>query len=556
MLYNSSMTFPKLRIDSHLAVIMRDETVLYADVYRPETEAKVPVLVVRTPYGVQRDGGHEDFFRFAHHGFAVVVQDVRGRFESDGSWDPFRNEATDGYDTIEWAAKQPWSNGNVGTQGGSYLGNNQWLTGALAPPSLRAMFPRVASTSIYHNWAFFGGAFRLSFNFGWAVVRMPHRIMQPQYWHTESYTGMELDYETILLHVPLKDGDLESSNCVVPHYREWLAHPNYDSYWSPLSVEDKFNNINIPVHTFGGWYDIFLAGTINGYTGMQGKGAKMTIGPWGHGPSQQFGELDFGPAAMRHVQDVELPWFQHYLQGVDNGIERAHPVEIFYMGANQWKQETAWPIASTRYRHLYINNQKILSFELPHESGSDTYIYDPADPVPTLGGNNCCGSPTIAGPVDQRPLASRQDVKTYTSRVIVEPLAIAGPVQMNLFGATDGLDTDWMVKLIDVYPDGRAFNIAEGILRARFRDGFAVPKLLTPNSTYEFTIDMVATANVFLAGHKISITITSSNFPQFDRNPNTGSDLGSSPSLRIARNTIYWGGLHASHITLPIVPLP
>ena len=550
------MLAAKLRIDSHLAVRMRDNTVLYADVYRPETDEKVPVLVIRTPYGVQRDEGHQEFFRFAQNGFAVVVQDVRGRFESDGSWDPFRFEASDGYDTIEWAAAQPWSNGKVGTQGGSYLGNNQWLTAALAPPSLRAMFPRVASTSIYHNWAFFGGAFRLSFNFGWAVVRMPHRIMQPQYWHTDSAAGVGLDYATVLLHLPLNIADLASSNCVVPHYREWLKHPNYDPYWSHLSVEDRFDKITIPVHTFGGWYDIFLAGTINGFTGMQGKGAKMTIGPWGHGPSQQFGELDFGPGAMRNMHDVELPWFQFHLQGIENGIESTAPVELFYMGANKWNKEDAWPVPGTTFRPLYLGDKGTLGFVPPPSVGSDSYVYDPKNPAPTMGGNNCCGSPTVAGPVDQRPLESRADVITYTGNIIVQPLAIAGPISLKLYASTDGPDTDWMVKLIDVYPDGRAFNLAEGILRARFRDGFETPNLLTPNVTYEFTIDLVGTANVFLPGHQIRISITSSNFPQFDRNPNTGFELGVSPTLRVAHNTIYYGGKHSSHIILPVVPLP
>lgn len=543
----------RVRVDSHVAVKMRDGVILYADVYRPDRGGQFPVIVIRTPYGTQREGTHADCFRFAEQGYVVVNQDVRGRFESDGKWVPFFDEGKDGYDTIEWAAKQPWSNGKVGSQGGSYLGNNQWLAGAEAPPHLKAMFPRVASTSIYHNWAYFGGAYRLSFNFGWGVVRMPFRIMQPQSWHTEKYVPEEMKYAQVLRGAPLGEMDLKSSHTVVAHYRDWLKHESYDAYWKGASVEDRFDKIQAPAHTLGGWWDIFVAGTINGYVGMKGKGARMVIGPWGHGPSRKFGEQDFGPGAMRSSFDYELRWFNHWLKGEQNGVDKEPPVEIFYMGANQWRKEKDWPLPGTQYKALYLAEGKTLQFEKPAATGNFSYVADPANPVPTLGGNNCCGSPTVAGPVDQRPIESRPDVLSYTSAALTEAVTIAGPVKMKLQASTDGKDTDWMVKLVDVAPNGYAMNLAEGILRARFREGLTKAKLLEPGKTYEFEVDMVGTANVFQPGHRIRVDIMSSNFPQFSVNPNTGEPLATAGVGRKAKNTVFHGGATASAIILPVV---
>jgi len=553
LLTGGLMAQETVKVESHVAVKMRDGVNLYADIYRPARDGKFPVIVIRTPYGTQREGTHAELFKFAERGYVVVNQDVRGRFESDGKWVPFFDEGKDGYDTIEWAAKQSWSNGRVGSQGGSYLGNNQWLAGAEAPPHLLAMFPRVASTSIYHNWAYFGGAFRLSFNFGWGVVRMPHRIMQPQTWHTDKFVPADMKYASVLRGAPLSNMDLKSSGTAVTHYRDWLKHESYDAYWKGASVEDRFDKIKVPSHTLGGWWDIFLAGTINGYVGMKGRGARMVIGPWGHGPSRKFGEVDFGPGAMRSAFDYEIRWFDRWVKGEQNGVDKEPPVEIFYMGANQWRKEADWPVPGTVYKPVYLAADHGLSFDKPGAEGKLSYIADPENPVPTLGGNNCCGSPTVAGPVDQRPIESRPDVLSYTSAAMTEAVTIAGPVKMTLHASTDGPDTDWMVKLVDVAPNGFAMNIAEGILRARFREGLDKPKLLKAGTVYEFTVDMVGTANVFLPGHKIRVDIMSSNFPQFSVNPNTGDPLATAGVGRKANNTVFHGGAKASAIILPVV---
>lgn len=562
----------QIRIQRYLAAPMRDGVKLYGDLYRPSREGRFPVLVVRTPYGVQRDGVHAQMIQFAQHGYAVYVQDVRGRYESEGKWEPFRNEAADGYDTVEWAAKQPWSNGKVAMQGGSYLGHVQWRAATQAPPSLVTIFPAVASTDIYKNWLSLGGAFRLSFNYGWGVVRMPNRIMLPQFWHTEAYSPQELKYETILRHLPLSDIDTQAAGQAVPHFRDWLKHQAYDRYWSSISDEPLFEKVKVPVHTAGGWFDIFLNGTINGFTGMRRTGgteqarreSKMVIGAWGHGSSRKFGDVDFGPTAHRDLIERELRWYDHYLKGIDNGIDREPPVEIFFMGVNKWQHAQEWPLPGTKMTPYYLSGGNangaagdgLLSAAKPADAGTDRYAYDPSNPVPSLGGNNCCGTPTAAGPKDQRPIESRKDVLVYTSEPLKAPLAIAGPVRTKLFASTDGRDTDWVVKLVDVYPDGFAMNIAEGILRARFRNGPDRMELLHPNQVYEFDVDMAGTANVFQPGHRIRVDITSSNFPQFDRNPNTGEDLGASAKVRTANQVIHHGAARASHVVLPVVAVP
>lgn len=560
----ASQPTERIRIDHHRAIPMRDGVVLYADVYRPERDGRFPTIVVRTPYGVQREnvGVHDRLIQLAKMGYAVVNTDVRGRYESDGAWDPFRFEAKDGYDVVEWAAKQAWSSGKVATQGGSYLGHVQWATLGEQPPSLVAAFPAVASTNLYANWITQGGAFHLAFNFGWGVVRMPYRIMQPQWYFTGPDAAPELRYEGLLKHLPLETMDERAFNHPVKHWRDWLAHESYDAYWKAVSDEEKFAKVTVPVMTQGGWFDIFLPGTINGFVGVRKHGAnerarsltRMVIGPWGHGPTRKYGDLDFGPDADRTLFQYEQRWHDFHMKGIGNGVDSEAPVQIFYMGANKWRGEQDWPVPGTQFTRWHLQPGGGLAPAAP--TGSDvstTYRYDPNDPVPTTGGNNCCGSPTIAGPVDQKPLDDRKDIVRFTSDVLKAPVTIAGPVSMDLHATTDGRDTDWMVKLIDVHPDGKAYPMAEGILRARFREGLDKPQLLTPGQAYRYTVDLVGTAVVFQPGHRIRVDITSSNFPQFDRNLNTGDPLGTGTQPRVAQQTIHHSASKPSAIVLPVV---
>jgi putative CocE/NonD family hydrolase len=515
---------------------------------------------------------HEAVIRFAQHGYAVVVQDTRGRYESEGAWDPFRNEANDGFDTVEWAAGQGWSNGKVGMHGGSYLGHVQWQAATMAPPHLTTIFPVLASTSIYHNTFFHGGAFKLALAFGWGAVRMPNRIMNPQYWHTEGYAPQELKYDQIVWTLPLTELDLASSGQRVGFFRDWLKHQSYDSYWKAISDEERFGKVRVPTYSLGGWFDLLVGGTINGFKGVRAngataaarEGAKLIIGPWGHGPTRKYGDIDFGPTAMRDLFDLELRWNDRHLKGMQNGIDREAPVELFVMGVNKWAHFADWPVPGTRFTPLYLTSggqanssrgDGRLEFAVP-AAGKDGYEYDPRNPVPSVGGNDCCGAPFPAGPRDQRPVEARQDVLVYSTGILKEAVTIAGPVEMRLFAATDGRDTDFVAKLVDVFPDGSAINLAEGILRARFHKGLDRMELLEPGKMYEFVIDMRGTANVFQPGHRIRVDVTSSNFPQYDRNPNTGEDLGVSARVRTAKQTVFHGGAGRSHIVLPVVTLP
>jgi putative CocE/NonD family hydrolase len=560
-----------IRVDNRVAIPMRDGVTLYADVYRPVGEGRHPVIVSRTPYSTERfPTAYDAAVYFAQRGYVYVFQDVRGRHESEGRWEPFFDDEKDGYDTIEWAAKQPWSSGKVGMQGGSYLGQNQWRAAQAAPPSLVTIFPMVASTSIYHDWITLNGGWRLSFNFGWGPVRQESRIMQNPGPHTVA--GLrKVHYDHVQWHLPLNAMQQEVGRNA-RFYDDWLAHPDYDAYWKPLNVEEMFEKVSVPAHTFGGWFDIFSQGTLRGYVGMSQKGATETarrlshivIGPWGHGPSQKFGALDFGPEANVDALSLQLRWYDHFLRGIDNGLASEPPVKLFVMGRNQWVYEREYPLARTEYRPFYFasggrangnRGDGRLVWDKPAGAAtSDSFRYDPDDPVPTLGGNNCCGTPTPAGPMDQRPIESRRDVLLYTSDALHEEVEATGPVKVVLYASSDAVDTDFVAKLVDVHPDGSSYNMAEGIVRARYRDGLSKPALLKPGQVYRMEIDLVGTSIAFQPGHRIRVHVTSSHFPQFDRNPNTGERFGTSARVKVAQQTVYHDAERPSHILLPVIP--
>jgi putative CocE/NonD family hydrolase len=561
----------EIRVENRVAVPMRDGVNLYADVYRPAGEGRYPVILSRTPYSTERfPTAYDAAVYFAQRGYAYVFQDIRGRHESEGRWEPFFDDEKDGVDTVAWAAKQPWSTGKVAMQGGSYLGQNQWRAAQAGAPALVTVFPMVASTSLYHDWITLNGGWRLSFNFGWGPVRQESRIMQNPGPHTLPGIGA-IHYDEVQWHLPLNT----MQQLVGRHarfYDDWIAHPDYDAYWKPLNAEELFEKITIPVHTFGGWFDIFSQGTLHGFVGMSHKGgtdlarrmSSMVIGPWGHGPSQKYGAIDFGPEANVDPLPLQLRWYDYFLKGIDNGLTTEPPVKLFVMGRNEWVYEREYPLARTEYKPLYFasaghantgRGDGRLSWEKPAgTSTADRFRYDPDDPVPSLGGNNCCGTPTPAGPMDQRPIEGRRDVLLYTSDFLTEEVEATGPVKVVLYASSDAVDTDFVAKLVDVYPDGSSYNMAEGILRARYRDGLSKPTLLTPGQVYKMEIDLVGTSVAFRKGHRIRVDVTSSHFPQFDRNPNTGATFGTTDKVKVAEQTIYHDAERASHILLPVIP--
>ena len=550
---------------------MRDGVTLYADIYRPVGDGTHPVIVSRTPYSTERyPSAYSAAVYFSRRGYVYVYQDVRGRHESEGRWEPFRDDIEDGYDTVEWAARQPWSDGKVGMDGGSYLGQVQWRAAQAAPPHLVAILPRVASTSIYHDWITVNGGWRLAFNFGWGPVRQESRIMQNTGPHTMEAGPEGIRYDNVVWHLPLNEmQSLVGRNA--QFYKDWLAHPDYDDYWRLLNVEEHFDKISVPVHTMGGFFDIFAQGTLRGYVGVSKdggteearKGSHMVIGPWEHGVSRTVGEMDWGEAADIDTNALALRWFDYWLKGIDNGLRDEPPVKVFVMGRNEWRYEHEYPLAGTKYTPLYLHSgggangsrgDGRLSWEAPAaDSPPDRYTYDPSNPVPSLGGANCCGVGTPSGPRDQRPIEHRPDVLVYTTEILSEPIEVVGPLNLVLHASSSAVDTDFVAKLIDVYPDGRPVNVAEGILRARHRQGFDRQVLMDPGEVYEMEIDMIGTANRFRKGHRIRVHVTSSHFPQFSRNLNNGQPYGASDSAVIAEQTVYHSADRPSHVLLPVV---
>jgi putative CocE/NonD family hydrolase len=565
----AEVKFPKAYVptndvvmDNLVAVPMRDGVKLFADVYRPKEPGKYPVIVSRTPYSTERaPSAYEAPMFFAQRGYVFVFQDVRGRHESEGKWEPFRNDIEDGYDTIEWAAAQPWSNGKVGMEGGSYLGHVQWRAAMARPPHLTTIFPMVAATSLYHEWMTLNGGWHLSFNFGWGPVRQESRIMQNTGPHIMAGGPDAINFDKLQRHLPLNDMQaLAGRNA--QFYKDWLLHPDYDDYWKKLNAEEVMDKISVPAHTFGGWFDIFSQGSIRGYALLSKKGAteaarkqsNMMMGPWGHGSSPKFGDLEF-PSGHVDTHALELRWYDFHLKGLKNGLDQEAPVKLYVMGRNEWVLENEYPLARTQYKKMFLQPGAKLSWNEPADDAkADSYRYDPDNPVPSLGGNNCCGTPTPAGPKDQRPLDSRGDILHYTSEFLTEPVEVTGPVKVVLHAASDARDTDFVAKLIDVYPDGRALNMAEGIIRARYREGADKPKLLEPGKVYEFTVEMPGTSVEFQRGHRIRVDVTSSHFPQFDRNPNTGDPFGTNAKVKIAAQTVHHSKTYPSHVLLPVIP--
>ena len=383
--------------------------------------------------------------------------------------------------------------------------------------------------------------------------------------------------------MPVATAD-EAAHHQTPHYRDWLAHPTRDGYWDGISLETDYNKVSVPILSVDGWYDIFLRGALQDDVQVRKVGApaarsgkRLVVGPWAHSTGNRVAltngraggappnPMDFGDDAVVDFNMVYLRWFDHWLKGIDNGVGTDAPVQIFVMGENRWRNENEWPLARTKYTNYYIRSggransasgDGVLSPEPPKGSGTDSFSYNPADPVPSMGGNVCC-SDVPAGPWDQRSVERRDDVLVYTTPEMKEPMEITGPIAMKLFAATSARDTDWTAKLVDVHPDGFAQNIQSGIVRARYRDGAGAGKSaqpIEPGKVYEYTIDLWATSHVVLPGHRLRLEVSSSDFPRFDRNLNSGADPGTDTQMVIARQTIYHDARHPSHVVLPLIP--
>ena len=543
-------------------VPMRDGVNLSTDLYLPKATGTFPTVLIRTPYSNNTAEMIEKGRRLANSGYACVLQDVRGRWDSEGQFYPFVHEANDGYDTQQWIGGQPWSDGKVGMSGGSYVGCVQWLSAPMRSEFLKCIAPRVMCNDYFNGLIYPGGAFQLNVAITWGM-RTRARTAQSIEFHnwTEAFRTLPL------VEMATLSGD------DVPFWKDWIEHSTDDEYWGAINVEKRFHEITVPALEMSGWFDLYASNSFTNWCGLRERGktpeaqqGKLIVGPWPHRLSActRTGDVDFGANSMVDLEALELRWFDYWLKGIDNGIRDEPPLRLFIMGTGEWRDEHEWPLARTDWQEWYLHSggkantvlgNGVLSPERPNDETPDHFIYDPRYPVQTVGGNNCC-SPHIVpwGPHDQRSVEMRSDVLCYTSGPLEADLEITGPIQLLLYAASDAPDTDWTAKLVDVSPTGYAMNLCDGIIRARYRESRTDPTLIEPGKVYEYTIDVGATGNVFRKGHQIRIEISSSNFPRFDRNLNTGGPFGKDAEMRPARQTVYHSRAYPSGIRLPVIP--
>ncbi|MEX1231775.1 MAG: CocE/NonD family hydrolase [Planctomycetaceae bacterium] len=553
---------------------MRDGVELMIDVFRPQAEGKFPAILLQTPYNKETQMPRAR--KFAARGYAVVNVDSRGRFESGGEWDPFSpKHKTDGYDLVEWIARQEWCTGDVGTYGMSYQGWTQWWTASQAPPSLKAIVPEVAPPDAFYNAPYQNGIL-VCWMVDWAggmSARLPHQVGPAGYW------GFAVDREEAYT-LPYIDFDKSRNYKQNSWWRKWIEQNTADDeYWRGIAYQtpETYANMRVPSLGITGWFDANFPGTPMNFLGMKNRGAtpearrpRMVVGPWDHGVNarREAAGIDFGEQAVIDWDGYITRWFDYHLKGIDNGVLDDPPVHVFVMGRNAWRAADDWPLPETEFTTYFLhgdgtanssNGDGSLSTAPPKSEPPDRYLYDPEQPTPSAGFLNG----HIDGPRDISESARRDDVLVYQTPVLEEDVELVGPITAKLFAATSAHDTDWMMRLSDVQPDGTALFLAEGVMRARHRDpknhGAFNPHQLSriePDEAYEYTIDFWRpTGNVFAQGHRLRIEISSSYYPYFLRNPNSANDnLGLVTEFQKAEQTVYHDAERPSHVILPIIP--
>ena len=538
----------------HVPVPMQDGIRLSANVFLPAETGRFPTILVRTPYNKGEDL-LPNFRSFLEHGYAMVVEDARGRYESEGVFNPLGQEPKDGNDTLNWIARQPWSDGKIGMLGGSYLGIVQWKAALLNNPHLKAIAPVVSGSDDYRDRYYStGGAFQLG-----------HRLL----WISENLRApgfVPLDFSRYVRTLPLRRADLIATGQRSDIFQKALNHPAYDAFWRSVSTREHIDQIHVPVFSVGGWYDCFVESDLAAFSALRHNSNvhRIVIGPWPHNMSVKFANVDFGRDSGAPIRRLQIEWFDQWLKSKDTPIMSSPPAHIFVMGANRWTDEREWPPARARMTSFYFTSRGAantldgggsLAGRPPRRSQPERFEFDPANPVPTMGGANCCNPKLFAwGPMDQRPVERRSDVLVFSTPPLREDLEVIGLVRVVLYAATSAPDTDFTAKLVDVFPDGDARNLTDGILRLRYRDSLEKPQLAVPGQVYELNIDAGVTGNVFLKGHRVRLEISSSNFPRFDRNPNTGRPIADETVLRKADQIIYHDRLHPSRLILPVIP--
>jgi len=558
-------------LEKNVPVPMRDGVVLRADIMRPAEGGKFPVLVYRTPYG--KDDAQREYTTFKHaaeRGYAVVIQDVRGRYQSDGDFRPYENEGRDGYDTIEWSAGQPWSTGAVGTFGLSYPGAVQWLAAVQSPPHLKAMVPAM-TFSKPQNFFYAGGTWDMSWiDWIWNDIagdtRAKKSLPGPRTYE-EALATWKGQGETMLNTLPLSD--VKPLQQVAPYYFDWLRHPAEDPWWDWSELRDKYSRTSAAVLNLSAWYDdnygpegatTNYAGLLKARAGEKDAHTHLLLGPWVHGVENtekaRSGEREFGPTAAIDYDDVVLRWMDHYLKGVDNGVDREKPVRYFVMGRNQWRDADQWPPAA-RVLPLFLAPQtdrarsgQLQTTPFDNKDSFSEFVSDPASPV--------VNPYDSSGAHDYRKLADRADVLTFDSSALEEDTEITGPIKARIFVSCDCRDFDLWARLLDVSPDGTAINLMSpglDVLRASYRDLSRGRQLLSPGQTYELKLQSLITSNVFLQGHRIRLQISASFTPNFSRNLQSGKSEVNSAEMKKADIRVFHDASHPSQVLLPNIPI-
>lgn len=553
----ASSVSASVAVEFNVRVPMRDGVALSANVYRPAKAGRYPVVVVRTPY--TKTPNYDARGRFwAREGYVFIVQDVRGRGDSDGPFIPLVHEADDGVDTFNWAARQAWSSGKIGTLGGSYGAWTQLYPASSGESALTAMIPMAVPPDPDRSFPLHLGV-PVPATVPWLASIDGHTL--------QSLAGVDL--QAAYDGRPLIDMDQRMGRNL-PAWREWLQHPVRDTYWEVRSYQTRLLDSVVPALYISGWYDDVLVGALENFTNMTTRGRaeardrqRLVIGPWGHAinAARKLGQIDFGPSAVIDMDDLHRRWFDRWLKGLSNGVDEESRVRLFVMGSNEWVNENEWPIARTQYTKYYLRSDGAanslsgngtLSTTAPgRRARPDKFRFDPDEPVPFA---TALDSKQMGGPDDYRQIEERADVLVYSTAPSTTPLRICGPLRVELFASSSAIDTDWTAKLLDVHPDGYAQRLNDGIVRGRFRHGHDKEVLLTPGKVEQYSIDLWSTCVDILPGHRLRLEISSSAAGKFAVNLNTAGDQATQTKGVIAAQTVYHDATRLSHVLLPIVP--
>tara|TARA_B100000959_G_scaffold53556_1_gene55731 strand:- start:2263 stop:3987 length:1725 start_codon:yes stop_codon:yes gene_type:complete len=558
------------RLMLNIPVPMRDGINLSADIWLPPSSrgsGPWPALLLRTIYDNQEARYIGWAREFTNRGYAVIMQDCRGRGDSDGDWIPYVCELYDGYDTHQWIGEQDWCDGNLGTFGLSYPGFTQTLPATLRSKYLKAVAPIASQQDNYGHHRVNGV---IHHNVAFAFLNMLGRSMQ--------YESLKhFDQDTFFFELPI-DTAMEKVSNTHPYYKGVMEHEQYDEWWSSYSLRDKYPEMAIPSLFITGWFDSLSNENFKLFNGWTKKAktedarskTKLIIGPWSHqiapwgrvpmGKNGEYADRTFGKQALSDVIEMHMHWYDQRLKGIDTGVDEEAPIKLFVMGKNTWRDEYEWPLERTEWTKFYLSSAGNavdggggLHPEIKtSDQTSDSFIYDPGDPVPSLGSQY--QTYDFCGPHDRSHIQRRPDVLTFTTDVLTEDMEITGPISATIWASSDAKDTDFTATLTDLEPDGKAIALCEGIVRARFRNGTENPQMMVPGEIYKFEIDMWNTSNSFIKGHRIRIEISSSNFPRYNRNLNSGNPIASDIDITLANQTVYHGIQYPSYINLPVIP--